>query len=205
MSVTQTSEFSSASAYQRLSLQYPATRATVSRNSRAQAPAKPPEPKRQYSQTHTRCAVEPGLRSSGTEIPPCTSPNPHPPDNRFCSLCRRDIGRVTLLPLRFAIHPAQLRLWSFPRAGGRARGWNVPLPASRESWGTSLHPRDAGISPLQHNAGWRGQGCRDPEEIENAFLVAKADSQPQGEDFHPAGMAQRACRDSSSNRDPRST
>src|SRR6266566_5609319 len=134
MSVTQTPEFSSASAYQRLSLQYPATRAPASQNSPAQAQSTPPEPRCQYSQTHTRSVAAFGLRNNGKEIPPCTSPNPRPPGNRSYSLCRRDIGRVTLLPLRFAIHPAHLRLWSFPTEGGRARGLSVPLPASRESW-----------------------------------------------------------------------
>src|SRR6266436_1944303 len=187
MSVTQTRESSSASAFRQPFSQYLAAREPASRNSPAQAPAKPPEPKRQYFRTHTQCAAELGLRSNGTEIRPYTSPNPRQPDNRSCSLCRRGKGPATLSPPCFAIHTAHLRLWSFPTEGGRARGWNVPLPASRESWCTSLHPRDAGISPLQHNAGWRGQGCRDPEEIENAFLVAKADSPPQGEDFRPAG------------------
>src|SRR5437667_11785333 len=153
MSATQTSESSSASAFRQSSLQHPATREPGSRNSPAQALTKPPEPRCQYSQTHTHCAAEPGLRSSGTEIPPCTSPNPHPPDNRFCSLCRRDIGRVTLLPLRFAIHPAQLRLWSSPRADVRVRGLSVPLRESHASLDTSPRLRGPRIYPSQHNAG----------------------------------------------------
>src|SRR5205809_4968118 len=205
MSVTQTPEFSSASAYQRLSLQYPATRAPASQNSPAQAQSTPPEPRCQYSQTHTRSVAAFGLRNNRKEIPPCTSPNPRPPGNRSYSLCRRGIGRASLLPHRFAIHPAQLRLWSSPRADVRVRGLSVPLRESHESLDTSLHPRNAGIFPLQHNAGWRGQGCGDLGETESGSAAATDGSPLPAADFHPAGTAQPACQDSSSNRDPRST
>src|SRR5207244_8630198 len=108
MSPAQMPESSSASPFRQSSWQYPATRAPALQNSPAQAQSTPPEPRCQYSQTHTRCAVEPGLRSSGTEISLCTSPNPHPPDNRFCSLFRIDIVRVTFLLLRFVLHSSQL-------------------------------------------------------------------------------------------------
>src|SRR5438552_11257615 len=93
----------------------------------------PPEPRCQYSQTHTRSVPAFGLRNNGKEIPPCTSPNPRPPGNRSYSLCRRGIGRASLLPHRFVIHRAQLRLWSSPRADVRVRGLSVPLRESHES------------------------------------------------------------------------
>src|ERR1700756_778306 len=203
MSATQTSESFSASAFRQSSLQYPATRVPASQNSPVQALTKPPEPKRQYFRTHTRCAAELGLRSNGTEIRPYTSPNPRPRGNRSCTLCRRGRGQATLLPPRFAIHPAQLRLWSSPTEGGRDREWNVPLPASPGSSDTSLHPGNAGISQLLRSAESRWPGCRDPGETGSAFAAAKAGSQRPAADFHPVDTVQPACRDSSSSQDPR--
>src|SRR5438445_1925560 len=205
MSPAQMPESSSASPFRQSSWQYPATRASALQNSPAQAQSTPPEPRCQYSQTHTRSVAAFGLRNNGKEIPPCTSPNPRPRGNRSCSLCRRGRGRGSLLPPRFAIFPAQLRLWSFPRADGHARGLSAPPRASPENWDTSLHPRNAGIFPLQHNAGWRGQGCDDLGETESGSAAATDGSPLPAADFHPAGTAQPACQDSSSNRDPRST
>src|SRR5438046_7864048 len=107
MSATQTSESSSASAFRQSSWQYPAARAPALQNSPAQAQSTPPEPRCQYSQTHTRSVAAFGLRNNGKEIPPCTSPNPRPPGNRSYSLSRNGVVGESLLPSRSAVHADQ--------------------------------------------------------------------------------------------------